>query len=66
MSRLGLWLIRLLRGLLGLAAFVLVLLALYVSLGRELAPLVAEYHDEVEQRASQALGLPVRIGRLAG
>ncbi|PAV47676.1 TIGR02099 family protein [Pseudomonas sp. HAR-UPW-AIA-41] len=66
MSRLGLWLIRLLRGLLGLAAFVLVLLALYVSLGRELAPLVAEYHDEVEQRASQALGLPVRIGRLQG
>ncbi|MCE0461225.1 YhdP family protein [Pseudomonas uvaldensis] len=51
---------------LGLCALLLVLLALYVSLGRELAPLVAEYRAEVETRASDALGLPVRIGSLEG
>lgn len=51
---------------LGLCALLLVLLALYVSLGRELVPLVAEYRAEVETRAGAALGMPVHIGRLDG
>ncbi|HEF4758764.1 TPA: TIGR02099 family protein [Pseudomonas putida] len=51
---------------LGLCALVLVLMALYVSLGRELAPLVAEYRAEVETRASEALGMPLQIGELKG
>jgi uncharacterized protein (TIGR02099 family) len=51
---------------LGLCALVLVLMALYVSLGRELVPLVAEYRGEIETRASQALGMPLQIGELEG
>ena len=51
---------------LGLCALVLVLMALYVSLGRELTPLVAEYRGEVESRASDALGMPLQIGELKG
>ncbi|WP_248914334.1 YhdP family protein [Pseudomonas moorei] len=51
---------------LGLCALALVLMALYVSLGRELAPLVAEYRGEVEARASDALGMPLQIGELEG
>ncbi|WP_439958740.1 hypothetical protein, partial [Pseudomonas syringae] len=39
---------------LGLCALVLVLMALYVSLGRELTPLVAEYRAEVETKAGAA------------
>jgi uncharacterized protein (TIGR02099 family) len=56
----------LLRGALSVAVLLLMLLALYVSVGRELTPLVAEYQAEVEARAQQALGMPVRIGRLSG
>ncbi|SDO84698.1 YhdP family protein [Ectopseudomonas guguanensis] len=56
----------LLRWGLGLCAAVLVLAALYVSLGRELVPLVAEYRVELEQRASAQLGVTVRIGSLEG
>jgi uncharacterized protein (TIGR02099 family) len=56
----------LLRGSLSFAVLLLMLLALYVSVGRELTPLVAEYQAEVEARAQQALGMPVRIGRLSG
>lgn len=63
-------LMRLLMGLvrwgLGLCALVLIVTALYVSLGRQLVPLVAEYRVDVEQRASQALGMPLHIGRLEG
>jgi uncharacterized protein (TIGR02099 family) len=51
---------------LGLCALLLVLLALYVSLGRELAPLVAEYRAEIENRATEALGMPLHIGSLEG
>ncbi|MCU1715635.1 YhdP family protein [Pseudomonas sp. 5P_3.1_Bac2] len=56
----------LLRGGLGLCALVLVLAALYVSLGRELIPLVAEYRQEAEDKAREALNLPVQIGALEG
>ncbi|MDF0730324.1 YhdP family protein [Pseudomonas entomophila] len=51
---------------LGLCALLAVLVALYVSLGRQLAPLVAEYRADVEDKAEQALGLPVHIGALEG
>jgi uncharacterized protein (TIGR02099 family) len=51
---------------LGLCALVLVLMALYVSLGRELAPLVAEYRADIETKASDALGMPLQIGKLEG
>ncbi|WP_160109147.1 YhdP family protein [Pseudomonas izuensis] len=51
---------------LGLCALVLVLMALYVSLGRELAPLSAEYRAEVEAKAGEALGMPLQIGELKG
>ena len=54
------------RWALALCAVLLVLLALYVSLGRQLIPLVAEYDAQLEARASQALGVPVRIGSLEG
>lgn len=60
--------LRLLNGLLrlglGLLATGLVLAALYVSLGRELAPLFADYRESLERRASQVLDTPLRIGRL--
>ena len=51
---------------LGLCALVLVLMALYVSLGRELTPLVAEYRTDIEDKASAALGMPLQIGELEG
>ncbi len=56
----------LLRGSLSCAVLLLMLLALYVSVGRELTPLVAEYQAEIEARAEQTLGMPVRIGRVTG
>lgn len=51
---------------LGLCALVLVLMALYVSLGRELTPLVAEYRTDIEDKATAALGMPLQIGELEG
>ncbi|SEC98342.1 TIGR02099 family protein [Pseudomonas saponiphila] len=51
---------------LGLCALLLVVIALYVSLGRELTPLVAEYQAEVEAKVQKAVGLPVQIGSLEG
>lgn len=66
MGGLGRLFLQLLRWGLGLCAALLVLAALYVSLGRELVPLVAEYRLEAEDHASEALGVPVRIGRLEG
>ncbi|WP_095077891.1 YhdP family protein [Pseudomonas sp. Irchel s3h17] len=51
---------------LGLSALLLVLVALYVNLGRELVPLVAEYRAEAENKAQDALGMPLRIGSLEG
>ncbi|MBM3105482.1 TIGR02099 family protein [Pseudomonas sp. V1] len=51
---------------LGICALLAVLVALYVSLGRQLVPLVAEYRAEIEDKAQQALGMPVHIGSLEG
>ena len=50
----------------GLVALVLVLMALYVSLGRELTPLIAEYRVEIQTKARDALGMPLTIGSLEG
>jgi len=66
MERLTRILVELTRWGLGLCALVLVLMALYVSLGRELTPLVAEYTTEAETKASEALGMPLKIGKLEG
>ncbi|AVO52312.1 YhdP family protein [Ectopseudomonas mendocina] len=66
MGVIGRFTLSLLRWGLGCCAALLVLAALYVSLGRELVPLVAEYRLELEDRASEALGMPLRIGRLEG
>ncbi|AZF56766.1 YhdP family protein [Pseudomonas sp. R11-23-07] len=51
---------------LGLCALLLVLAAVYVSLGRELTPLVAEYRAEVQAKAQAAVQMPVHIGSLEG
>lgn len=56
----------LLRRCLWLGALGLVLAALYVSLGRQLVPLVAEYRLEVQDRARTLLDMPVSLGRLEG
>ncbi len=66
MARLAGGLVATLRWGLGMFALGLVLAALYVSLGRELVPWVAEYRLEAEDQASAALGMPLRIGRLEG
>jgi uncharacterized protein (TIGR02099 family) len=42
------------------------LAALYVSLGRQLVPLLAEYRSEVQSKAGEALRMPVSIGSLEG
>ncbi|MBC3436345.1 TIGR02099 family protein [Pseudomonas sp. BW16M2] len=51
---------------LGICALLAVLVALYVSLGRQLVPLVAEYRADAELKAEQALGMPVHVGALEG
>ncbi|MGA6107512.1 YhdP family protein [Pseudomonas solani] len=66
MARPGLSLVTFLRTLLALCALGLVLAALYVSLGRQLVPLVAEYRTEVQEKAREALGEPLLIGSLEG
>ncbi|MFK3798623.1 YhdP family protein [Pseudomonas sp. NPDC088444] len=66
MERLTRFLAALTRWGLSLCALVLVLIALYVSVGRELVPMVAEYRADVELKAQQAVGMPVSIGKLEG
>ncbi|RAU49622.1 MULTISPECIES: YhdP family protein [unclassified Pseudomonas] len=66
MERLTRFLATLTRWGLSLCALAVVLTALYVSLGRELVPTVAEYRADVELKAQQALGMPVSIGKLDG
>lgn len=44
----------------------LVLMALYVSAGRQLVPLLANYKDSLGQRLETELGMPVSIGSLTG
>ena len=56
MERLTRILVALTRWGLGLCALVLVLMALYVSLGRELTPLVAEYTCRSRNQSQRSLG----------
>jgi uncharacterized protein (TIGR02099 family) len=44
----------------------LVVLALYVSLGRQFAPMVSNYADEIEQRLSVALSASVQLRHIEG
>lgn len=57
---------RLLRGLFVLLAGAVLLAAAWVSLGRTLVPLVAEYRGELQARLGAALGQELRIGELRG
>jgi uncharacterized protein (TIGR02099 family) len=66
MERLTRFLATLLRWGLSLCALVVVLTALYVSVGRGIAPMVAEYRIDVQNKAQAALGMPLSIGRLEG
>ena len=66
MSRLTGFFAALTRWSLSLCALVVVLAALYVSVARELTPLVAGYRVEVQSRAQAALGMPLGIGSLEG
>lgn len=66
MAAMARWFATLLRWGLGLCALALVLAAFYVSLGRELVPLVAEYRLEAEDKARAALAMPVQVGALEG
>ncbi|MDL0441194.1 YhdP family protein [Stutzerimonas frequens] len=66
MNRLAAFLLTLSRQLFWIIAFGLILAAFYVSLGRQLVPLVAEYRAEVQQKAQAALGMPITLGRLEG
>lgn len=66
MSRLLAFVLVFLRRSLWLAAICLILLALYVSLARQLVPLVAEYRLEVQDKSRELMGMPVSLGRLEG
>jgi len=66
MSRLLAFILALLRRSLWLGAMGLIILALYVSLGRQLVPLVAEYRLEVQDKARDVLNMPVALGQLEG
>ncbi|MFI8482598.1 YhdP family protein [Pseudomonas sp. NPDC078700] len=66
MAHSGSWLARVLRWSLGLCALVLIIMALLVSLGRLITPMVAEYRIQAEDQAQAALGMPVSIGSLEG
>lgn len=49
-----------------LCATGLIVAALYVSVGRQLVPLLADYRLQAEDRLREAVGLPVSIGSLEG
>ncbi len=66
MSRLLVFVLAALRRSLWLGAMGLILLALYVSLGRQLVPLVAEYRLEVQGAAHDRLNMPVTLSQLEG
>lgn len=66
MERLKRFFAALTRWSLGVCALLLVLAAVYVSLGRELVPLVAEYRAEIEAKAQAAVDVPLQIGSLEG
>lgn len=56
----------LLRGSLWLLAALLIFAALYVSAGRQLTPLMAEYRDEIQQGLQQHLRQSIQVERFEG
>ncbi len=56
----------LLRWSLWLLAGLLIVTALYVSMGRQFTPLLAEYREEIEQQLQQRLQQTVQIEQLTG
>ena len=47
-------------------SIVLILFAVVLSIGRQFMPAVANYKEEVEQRLTEILGIPVSIAELGG
>lgn len=47
-------------------SIVLIVLALLISLGRQLFPVLAEYREDIAAQMQSALGVPVQIGRIEG
>ena len=66
MSRLTGFFGTLTRWSLSFCALIVVLAALYVSVGRELTPLIAGYRVEVQSKVQEALAMPLGIGSLQG
>lgn len=57
---------RLLRWALWLVAGLLIFAALYVSVGRQFTPLIAEYREEIEQQLQQHLQQNIQVEQLQG
>lgn len=60
------WLIKLTNGIWLAAASLVVLLAVYVALGRSLLPLASLLQPELEELLGDSLGIPVRMEALRG
>src|SRR5699024_6271070 len=60
------WLNRLLRWTLWLVAGLLIFAALYVSIGRQFTPLLAEYRADIEQALQQRFQQDIQIEQLIG
>lgn len=54
------------RGVLWALSIVLIVLALLISLGRQLFPIIAEYREDIAVQVQSVLGVPVYIGQLEG
>ena len=52
--------------LLTASLILLLTLAVYVSLGRQLLPYVGNYHGDIENRLSESLGQPLRFASIEG
>src|SRR5690606_33911929 len=52
--------------LFALCALLLVVLAVYVSLGRQLIPLISRYQSAIEQRLSAELAVPIEVESVQG
>ena len=60
------WLNGLLRWGLWLLAGLLIFAALYVSIGRQFTPLMAEYREEIQQQLQQRLQQDIQFEQLSG
>lgn len=66
MTRMPGWGRRAIRWTIGTVAALIIVLALVVSVGRQLIPLVAEYRADVEAKIVETTGIPTHIGTLQG